>query len=87
MMGEFYELKHENKLMAEKIKALEENQVSLETAAEENKINQAKKFETMKAELQLQGTTVTGQSETIEMLEGKIESLETDNKGNLYKVT
>ena len=31
MLGEFYEIKHENKLMAEKIRILEENQKSLET--------------------------------------------------------
>ena len=76
IMGDFHELKYENKVMAEKIKILEENQESLETTAEQ----QAKKIESLEKAMQLEESSPIGQK--LEMLEEKLESLNIHTKGN-----
>ena len=80
IMGDFHELKYENKVMAEKIKILEENQESLETTAEQNLFNQAKTIESLEKAMKLEESSPIGQK--LEMLDEKLESLNTHTKGN-----
>ena len=86
MMGDFYELKYENKQMAEKIAKLEENQKSVETATENTIGSLEKKVETLEEALNLQKTSAVDQLEKIKKLEGKLKSQETSSASQTEKI-